>query len=219
MCPSKRSGMSSTGERRFLSNLTSASSPLASVRSCVSWSSPASLHSVPFSRRRGCISRMSAAGLRTLSISLEVSSRWRRWCEAESSPSVLSAIWQTKPLGSCATMSVLIFSLIITRFTQAVVKSRPLKKIGAEQILLDIQAVKACLLDLPGTQSETAASRCATIKGIGLTHSYNKYVSKHTGQLETMLKVILAPDVSVHHGQTADPCRRYLRALCRTTAY
>ncbi|KLT40600.1 hypothetical protein CC85DRAFT_287322 [Cutaneotrichosporon oleaginosum] len=72
--------------------------------------------------------------------------------------------------------------LVIARFTQAVIKSRPLKKIGAEQILLDVQAVKACLLDLPEPHPENSSN------------GYTKYVTKNTGQLETMLKVILAPD-------------------------
>jgi len=72
--------------------------------------------------------------------------------------------------------------LVMARFTQAVVKSRPLKKIGAEQILLDVQAVKACLIDLPEPHPENT------------TTSYTKYVTKTTGQIETMLKVILAPD-------------------------
>ncbi|WVQ99621.1 hypothetical protein IAU59_006758 [Kwoniella sp. CBS 9459] len=72
--------------------------------------------------------------------------------------------------------------VVITRFTQSVIKSRPLKKIGAEQILLDVQAVKACLLDLPEAHPENS------------TNAYTKYVTKNTGQLETMLKVILAPD-------------------------
>ncbi|TYJ54567.1 hypothetical protein B9479_004795 [Cryptococcus floricola] len=72
--------------------------------------------------------------------------------------------------------------VIITRFTQAVIKSAPLKKIGAEQILLDVQAVKACLLDLPEPHPENSST------------VYTKYVTKNTGQLETMLKVILAPD-------------------------
>ncbi|RXK37067.1 vacuolar-sorting protein 53 long isoform [Tremella mesenterica] len=72
--------------------------------------------------------------------------------------------------------------LIVTRFTQAVIKSRPLRKIGAEQILLDVQAVKACLLDLPEPHPENSMN------------AYTKYVTKNTGQLETMLKVILAPD-------------------------
>ena len=75
-------------------------------------------------------------------------------------------------------------SVVIMRFTQSVIKSRPLRKIGAEQILLDVQAVKACLLDLPEKQPESGSN------------AYVKYVLKNTGQLETMLKVVLAPDVS-----------------------
>nr|XP_019001124.1 vacuolar-sorting protein 53 long isoform [Kwoniella mangroviensis CBS 8507]OCF64585.1 vacuolar-sorting protein 53 long isoform [Kwoniella mangroviensis CBS 8507] len=75
--------------------------------------------------------------------------------------------------------------VVITRFTQSVIKSRPLKKIGAEQILLDVQAVKACLLDLPEPHPENSTNMYV---------QYTKYVTKNTGQLETMLKVILAPD-------------------------
>lgn len=45
-----------------------------------------------------------------------------------------------------------------------------------------MQAVKACLLDLPEPHPENS------------TNGYTKYVTKNTGQLETMLKVILAPD-------------------------
>lgn len=74
-----------------------------------------------------------------------------------------------------------------------------MKKIGAEQILLDIQAVKSCLLDLPGGQTESAATRyvhrARSAPLFTVCFSYNKYVTKNTGQLETMLKVILAPDV------------------------
>ena len=60
--------------------------------------------------------------------------------------------------------------VVMSRFTQAVIKSRPLKRVGAEQvspsrhhplaailmfkILLDVQAVKACLLDLPEPHPE-----------------------------------------------------------------
>lgn len=89
--------------------------------------------------------------------------------------------------------------VVITRFTQAVIKGRPLKRVGAEQvraltaqidialmpaqILLDVQAVKACLLDLPEPHPENGST------------IYTKYVTKNTGQLETMLKVVLAPDV------------------------
>ncbi|KAI5449919.1 Vacuolar protein sorting-associated protein 53 [Naganishia albida] len=71
---------------------------------------------------------------------------------------------------------------IMNRFTAAVVKSRPLRKIGAEQILLDVQAVKACFLDLLDGGSDKSHA------------TYTKLVLKLTGQLETLLKVVLAPD-------------------------
>ncbi len=48
----------------------------------------------------------------------------------------------------------------MTRFTGAVVKSRPLKTVGAEQILLDVQAVKSCLLELPDPSAEIGNDRC-----------------------------------------------------------
>lgn len=76
-------------------------------------------------------------------------------------------------------------NLIMGRFTSAIVKSRPLRKIGAEQLLLDISAVKGCLLELPPQEAGQPS------------HQHKKYVSKvtkATGELETMLKVILAPD-------------------------
>lgn len=76
-------------------------------------------------------------------------------------------------------------NLIMGRFTSAIVRSRPLKKIGAEQLLLDISAVKGCLLELPPLEQGEKS------------HQHKKYVAKvtkATGELETMLKVILAPD-------------------------
>lgn len=76
-------------------------------------------------------------------------------------------------------------NLILSRFTGAIVRSRPLRKIGAEQLLLDISAVKGCLLELPPQEAG------------GASHQHKKYVAKvtkATGELETMLKVILAPD-------------------------
>lgn len=92
---------------------------------------------------------------------------------------VRERIEQKKYMRSFADRAV---GVISNRFTAAVVKSRPLKKIGAEQILLDIQAVKACLLDLLEGSAEKANA------------TYTKLVLKTTGQLETMLKVVLAPD-------------------------
>ncbi|TDL24222.1 hypothetical protein BD410DRAFT_786323 [Rickenella mellea] len=70
--------------------------------------------------------------------------------------------------------------LIIVRFTNGLVKSRPLKEVGAEQLLFDIQALKACLLKLPGGEPSTV-------------NTYGKGVVKSTTRLETLLKVIITP--------------------------
>ncbi|KAL0956636.1 hypothetical protein HGRIS_002769 [Hohenbuehelia grisea] len=70
-------------------------------------------------------------------------------------------------------------SLILAKFTNSVVRSRPLKEIGAEQLLIDLQIIKACLLKLPGEDLVTA--------------SYTRSLGKSTGQLEALLKVIVTP--------------------------
>ncbi|KZP34522.1 hypothetical protein FIBSPDRAFT_924022 [Athelia psychrophila] len=70
-------------------------------------------------------------------------------------------------------------SLILTKFTNAIVKSRPLKEIGAEQLLIDLQAVKACLIKLPGEALATT--------------SYSRALTKSTTRLEALLKVIVTP--------------------------
>ncbi|KAJ7902181.1 Vps53-like protein [Mycena olivaceomarginata] len=67
-------------------------------------------------------------------------------------------------------------SLILAKFTNSLVKSRPLKEIGAEQLLIDLQAVRACLLKLPAESSTRTT-----------------YAREHSTQLETLLKVIITP--------------------------
>ncbi|KIJ51343.1 hypothetical protein M422DRAFT_157993 [Sphaerobolus stellatus SS14] len=69
-------------------------------------------------------------------------------------------------------------SLVITKYTNALVKSRPLKETGAEQVLLDLQGLKSCLLKIPGSQA---------------TEGSSKSVTKSTTRLETLLKLIIAP--------------------------
>lgn len=69
-------------------------------------------------------------------------------------------------------------SLILAKFTNALVKSRPLKEIGAEQLLIDLQAVKAFLLKMPGDMQTTG---------------YTRALTKNTGRLEALLKVIVTP--------------------------
>jgi len=70
-------------------------------------------------------------------------------------------------------------SLVITRFTNAIVRSRPLKGKGAEQLLIDLSALKSCLLKLPG-------------EGL-LTPSYTRSIIRSTQRLEALLKVIVTP--------------------------
>ncbi|KAH7923145.1 hypothetical protein BV22DRAFT_1196908 [Leucogyrophana mollusca] len=70
-------------------------------------------------------------------------------------------------------------SLVLTRFTNALVKSRPLKEIGAEQLLIDLQVVKSCLLKLPGDALATSG--------------YTRSLTKSTTRLEALLKVIVTP--------------------------
>ncbi|RDX42721.1 hypothetical protein OH76DRAFT_1362271 [Lentinus brumalis] len=70
-------------------------------------------------------------------------------------------------------------STILGKFTNALVKSRPLLEIGAEQLLIDLQAIKACLLKIPGEAL--------------LTSNYTKSVTKSTTRLEALLKVIVTP--------------------------
>ncbi|KAJ7217738.1 Vps53-like protein [Mycena pura] len=78
-------------------------------------------------------------------------------------------------------------SLVVAKFTHSLVRSRPLGEIGAEQairsipmnLLIDLQAVKACLLKMPGE--------------LLITPSYTRGLTKNITQLETLLKVIVTP--------------------------
>ncbi|KAJ3772997.1 Vps53-like protein [Lentinula raphanica] len=70
-------------------------------------------------------------------------------------------------------------SLVVAKFTNSLVRSRPLKEIGAEQLLIDLQLVKAYLAKMPGESL--------------LTSSYTRSLSKTTSRLESLLKVIVTP--------------------------
>ncbi|KAF8134453.1 Vps53-like protein [Boletus edulis] len=70
-------------------------------------------------------------------------------------------------------------SLLLMRFTNALVKSRPLREIGAEQLLIDLGVFKSCLLKLPGESLSTT--------------SYTRSLTKITTRLEALLKVIVTP--------------------------
>ncbi|KAF8638746.1 hypothetical protein AX17_001987 [Amanita inopinata Kibby_2008] len=70
-------------------------------------------------------------------------------------------------------------SLILAKFTHALVKSRPLKEIGAEQLLIDLQVIKSFLMKMPGESLQTT--------------TYIRGLTKSTGRLEALLKVIVTP--------------------------
>ncbi|KAF8650940.1 hypothetical protein AX14_008524, partial [Amanita brunnescens Koide BX004] len=68
--------------------------------------------------------------------------------------------------------------LIVAKFTNTLVKSRPLKEIEAEQLLIDLQAIKVFLMKLPGVLQKT---------------TYTRGLTKSAGRLEALLKVIVTP--------------------------
>uniref|UniRef100_A0A0E0CBT6 Uncharacterized protein n=1 Tax=Oryza meridionalis TaxID=40149 RepID=A0A0E0CBT6_9ORYZ len=72
------------------------------------------------------------------------------------------------------------------RFYLNIYKCKHISETGAQQMLLDTQAVKTILLDIPslGKQSTAAAS-------------YSKFVSREMSKAEALLKVILSPVDSV----------------------
>ncbi|KAG1752867.1 Vps53-like protein [Suillus lakei] len=70
-------------------------------------------------------------------------------------------------------------SLVLTKFTNAMVKSRPLREIGGEQLLIDLGVVKSYLVRLPGEAL--------------VTQGYTRSLTKSTTRLEALLKVIVTP--------------------------
>ncbi|CAH1435176.1 unnamed protein product [Lactuca virosa] len=73
------------------------------------------------------------------------------------------------------------------RFYLNIFKCKQISETGAQQMLLDTQAVKTILLDIPslGKQASGAAA------------SYSKFVSREMSKAEALLKVILSPVDSV----------------------
>ncbi|XP_020111556.1 vacuolar protein sorting-associated protein 53 A isoform X2 [Ananas comosus] len=72
------------------------------------------------------------------------------------------------------------------RFYLNIYKCKHISETGAQQMLLDTQAVKKILLDIPTLGKQTA-----------LAASYSKFVSREMSKAEALLKVILSPVDSV----------------------
>ncbi|KAG0146760.1 hypothetical protein CROQUDRAFT_43939 [Cronartium quercuum f. sp. fusiforme G11] len=91
---------------------------------------------------------------------------------------------------------------LINKYTQAIVRCRPIPPIGAEQIILDLQALKNCLLTLPQLEPDTP-----------IPSAYTRYVTKSVGKLDTLLKVIMTPEDPVEdfvkHYILLIPCQSF----------
>ncbi|GJJ76476.1 vacuolar protein sorting-associated protein 53 [Entomortierella parvispora] len=72
----------------------------------------------------------------------------------------------------------------VSRFAVNLTRCKPISEIGAEQMLLDTQAVKTFLLDVPNLGLETSAPVPA---------SFLKFVNRGLGKVETILKTAMSP--------------------------
>ncbi|GAA5851582.1 hypothetical protein JCM8547_001139 [Rhodosporidiobolus lusitaniae] len=96
-----------------------------------------------------------------------------------------------------------VVGLVLAKFTQTIVKCRPIAQTGAEQILLDLQALKSCLMHLvlaPGDPNP-------------IPTSYSRYVTRNVQNIDTLLKVIMTPDDPpeefVKHYLLLVPCQSF----------
>ncbi|KAI4302260.1 hypothetical protein MLD38_038034 [Melastoma candidum] len=72
------------------------------------------------------------------------------------------------------------------RFFANIFKCKQVSETGAQQMLLDTQAIKTILLEIPSLGRQTAGAA-----------SYSKFVSREMSKAEALLKVILSPVESV----------------------
>ncbi|XP_075084253.1 vacuolar protein sorting-associated protein 53 A isoform X1 [Nicotiana tabacum] len=77
-------------------------------------------------------------------------------------------------------------SSLSPRFFHNIFKCKQISETGAQQMLLDTQAVKTILLEIPSLGKQTAGAA-----------SYSKFVSREMSKAEALLKVILSPIDSV----------------------
>ncbi|KAL9250174.1 Vacuolar protein sorting-associated protein 53 A-like protein [Drosera capensis] len=77
-------------------------------------------------------------------------------------------------------------SSLSPRFYQNIFKCKQISETGAQQMLLDTQAVKTILLEVPSLGIQTSGAA-----------NYSKFVSREMSKAEALLKVILSPMDSV----------------------
>ncbi|KAK3809950.1 MAG: Vps53-like protein [Benniella sp.] len=72
----------------------------------------------------------------------------------------------------------------VSRFAINLARCKPISDIGAEQMLLDTQAVKSSLLEIPSLGLETL---------VPVPTSFVKFVNRGLGKVETVLKTAMSP--------------------------
>ena len=92
---------------------------------------------------------------------------------------------------------------VAPKLYSAVFRCKRFSDTGAQQLLLDVHAVKTLLLDLP---TYTAAREAASVTGVGpvekekaaaVPASYTRLVIREMGKCEALLKVILSPQEGI----------------------
>ncbi|GAA5897830.1 Vps53p [Sporobolomyces salmoneus] len=96
-----------------------------------------------------------------------------------------------------------IVGLVLAKFLQTIVRCRPIAQIGAEQLLLDLQGLKHCLMHLVLAPGDSAP----------IPTSYSRYVSRSVQRVDTLLKVLMTPedpaDDFVRHYLLLIPCQSF----------
>ncbi|GAA6017676.1 hypothetical protein JCM11491_001165 [Sporobolomyces phaffii] len=96
-----------------------------------------------------------------------------------------------------------IVGLILAKFLQTIVRCRPIPQIGAEQLLLDLQGLKHCLMHLVLAPGDSAP----------IPTSYSRYVSRSVQRVDTLLKVLMTPEEPaadfVRHYLLLIPCQSF----------
>ncbi|KAG0212026.1 Vacuolar protein sorting-associated protein 53 [Mortierella sp. NVP41] len=72
----------------------------------------------------------------------------------------------------------------VSRFAANLTRCKPISEIGAEQMLLDTQAVKSLLVEIPNLGLETT---------VAVPTSFVKFVNRGLGKVETILKTAMSP--------------------------
>ncbi|KAF9931942.1 Vacuolar protein sorting-associated protein 53 [Linnemannia zychae] len=72
----------------------------------------------------------------------------------------------------------------VSRFASNLIRCKPISEIGAEQMLLDTQAVKTILVEVPNLGLENAGP---------VPSSFVKFVTRGLGKVETILKTAMSP--------------------------